>query len=267
MKVVDFAKQLGIPATKIRYYDKIGLIQGKRNEENNYRELCNNDALNIYHALMLSSFGMSVDECKESKAKDLEALNQWTDAYIVELEEKIRFEHMMQSRLREMQVYYQILNHHENQFAPLLLDDQWMVWNLGNTVQLNKQQLESIEILANCMPFSFMAIKIDKKSLFSTTQEVLNVQTGLGILKHNALKLKLDLPQYEVYLANETVQYVFETENPFEITKAQMQPLIDYIEVNHLPHQDITGRIVLSYMKDGKFKHGIMVSVQGNQCK
>lgn len=115
------------------------------------------------------------------------------------------------------------------------------------------------------MPFSFIAIKIDKDSLINSTSNQLNVSVGLGILKHNAIKLNLQLSHYDCYRANETLQYVFETENPFELTKAQLQPIVDYIETHSLQHQDIIGRIVLSYMKDGTFQHGIMVSVQGNQ--
>ena len=264
MKVVDFAKQLGIPATKIRYYDKIGLIHGKRNEANNYRELSNNDALNIYHSLMLRSFGMSVDQCKASKACNLDDLNDWTDCCIEELEEQIRYQQMMQQRLREMQQYYQILTNSKDQFAPLALDDQWIVWNLGEAIDLNNDELHSIQVLVNCMPFSFIAIKISQVSLFDSNSDKLDVQVGLGILKHNALKLNLDLKNHDSYVATDTVQYVFETENPFELRKQQMQPIIDYIQIHNLSHQDIIGRIVLSYMKDGTFKHGIMVSVQGN---
>lgn len=60
MKVHDFAKCLGLPDSKVRYYDRSGLIQGGRQKENNYRDLAQADALSIYHANMLRSFGMGV---------------------------------------------------------------------------------------------------------------------------------------------------------------------------------------------------------------
>ena len=62
MKVHDFARRLGLPDSKVRYYDQAGLIRGGRQKENNYRDLTGQDALNIYHAQMLRSFGMGVQE-------------------------------------------------------------------------------------------------------------------------------------------------------------------------------------------------------------
>ena len=44
MKVYEFATRLGIPASKIRYYDRNGVISGKRLEKNNYREYDRIDA-------------------------------------------------------------------------------------------------------------------------------------------------------------------------------------------------------------------------------
>ena len=61
MKVNEFARQLGIVSSKVRYYDRMGLIQGER-QDNNYRNFTPQDALNIYHAQMLRSFDMSIQE-------------------------------------------------------------------------------------------------------------------------------------------------------------------------------------------------------------
>ena len=38
MKINNFAKRLGLPTSKIRYYENIGLIKGDRQEKNNYRD-------------------------------------------------------------------------------------------------------------------------------------------------------------------------------------------------------------------------------------
>ena len=65
MKVHDFAKRLGLPDSSIRYYDRMGLIQSGRQKENNYRHFTEQDALAIYHARMLRSFDMSVQEAEE----------------------------------------------------------------------------------------------------------------------------------------------------------------------------------------------------------
>ena len=62
MKVHDFARRLGLPDSKVRYYDQAGLIRGGRQKENPSRDLTGQDALNIDPAQMLRSFGMGVQE-------------------------------------------------------------------------------------------------------------------------------------------------------------------------------------------------------------
>lgn len=261
MKVIDFSKCLGIPATKIRFYDKIGLIQGERNEKNNYRDFTKLDGLKIYQAQMLKSFGMSIDQCKECKEKQLEEINDWTTQYIDELEKEIFYKRMMQERLKEMQTYYRLINDKLCQFAPLDLDEQYIIWNIGDNLELDDKQCENIRILSEHMPFSFIAIKIKKESLFDCS-EFLKVEMGLGILKHNAEKLNLQLSSYLKYSAQPTIQYVFEAVDPFRISKKQIQPLLDTIQENHLIEEDIVGRIVLNY-KHGKTEtYGILLSVQ-----
>lgn len=69
MKVNEFARQLGIVSSKVRYYDRMGLIQGER-QDNNYRNFTPQDALNIYHAQMLRSFDMSIQESLNAKMKN-----------------------------------------------------------------------------------------------------------------------------------------------------------------------------------------------------
>lgn len=261
MKVIDFSKYLGIPATKIRYYDKIGLIQGERNEKNNYRDFTKLDGLKIYQAKMLRSFGMSIDQCMVSKEKQLEEINDWTNQYIIDLEKEIAYKRIMQERLKEMQIYYRLINDKLCQFAPLDLDEQYIVWNIGDDLTLDDKQCESIRILSDHMPFSFIAIKIKKESLFDCN-EFLKVEMGLGILKHNAEKLGLQLSSYLKYPGQPTIQYVFETVDPFRLSKKQIQPLLDYIQENHLVAEDIVGRIVLNYKHGQTETYGILLSVQ-----
>ena len=90
MKVHEFSARLGIPASKIRYYDRYGVISGRRLEGNNYREYDTKDALDIYNALMFRSFDMSVSQAVgingECRLKDV---NDWLSRHIVEVERQI----------------------------------------------------------------------------------------------------------------------------------------------------------------------------------
>ena len=100
MKVHDFAKRLGLPDSSIRYYDRMGLIQSGRQKENNYRHFTEQDALAIYHARMLRSFDMSVQEALEAKDQELSTIDGWVSSHIQELERQLDWEKMRLTRLR-----------------------------------------------------------------------------------------------------------------------------------------------------------------------
>ena len=102
MKVNEFARQLGIVSSKVRYYDRMGLIQGER-QDNNYRNFTAQDALKIYHAQMLRSFDMSIQESLNAENEELEEIDRWVGTHELELEKQIHQQEIKLQRLKEMQ--------------------------------------------------------------------------------------------------------------------------------------------------------------------
>ena len=90
----------------------------------------------------------------------------------------------------------------------------------------------------------------------------MDVCIGLGILERNKNKLELDLPaEMAVLPGGETVQYMLEAADPFQLTRQDLLPLITECERRGKRIQeDIVGRIYISYMRAGRFVHGIGVS-------
>lgn len=164
MKVNEFAKQLGIVDSKIRYYDRQGLIQGER-QNNNYRNFTALDALNIYHAQMLRSFDMSIQESLNAKNKELAEIDQWVGGHAEELEEMIRWQEIKLLRLKEMQAYFAMMRADKGTAVPYLRDNSYNVWNFGASVMTTPGVQKAAKILAETMPFSYVAVKISQKSL------------------------------------------------------------------------------------------------------
>ena len=52
-KIGELSKLLKIPETTIRYYDKMGIIDSQKNEENGYRLFNDVDMHNLMHYKML----------------------------------------------------------------------------------------------------------------------------------------------------------------------------------------------------------------------
>ena len=260
MKVNEFARQLGIVSSKVRYYDRMGLIQGER-QDNNYRNFTAQDALKIYHAQMLRSFDMSIQESLNAENEELEEIDRWVGTHELELEQQIHQQEIKLQRLKEMQEYFKMVTQYRNGFSLYYRDNSYNVWNFGASAKMTPALLEAIELLAENMPFSYVSIKIGIESLIQD-RKPLDVCIGLGILERNKNKLGLDLPaEMAVLPGGETVQYMLEAADPFQLTRQDLLPLITECERRGKPIQeDIVGRIYISYMRAGRFVHGIGVS-------
>lgn len=258
MKVHDFAKRLGLPGSKVRYYDRSGLIQGGRQKENNYRDFTDLDALRIYHVNMLRSFGMGVREALEAQAQDVPVIDGWVEDHAKDLERQIAWEEMRLIRLREMQAYFASVQIHRGVLGQSVLDRSFNIWNFGKTGPLSPAEQKAIDLLARNMPFSFIAIHVSRESLL-TPGDDLDVSLGLGILEKNRAKLGLELPpELPMAPGGTKINLLVELSDPFAMTKRDIAPLLKEMDRRSLiPQEGLIGRVLISYMNGGSFVHGV----------
>lgn len=112
------------------------------------------------------------------------------------------------------------------------------------------------------MPFSYIAIKVSKASLFDE-QQPLAVSIGLGILERNRKKLGLELPpQIEKTRSRKILQILILSADPFHLQRHELAPLLEEVKRRGIAvSDDIVGRIYISYQENGTFIHGIGLSV------
>lgn len=260
MKVNDFARQIGIPDSKVRYYDRMGLIQGQRKEGNNYRDFTDTDALQIYHAHMLRSFGMSIQESLDTKEKELSEIDGWLEDHINEVETLLRYESMRLFRLREMRRYFTILQNRDYVLSEQYRDTSYNMINLGAGISISSRQSETVHNLVDAMPFSYIAIRISKESIDRESGN-LDVGIGLGILEKNRKLLNLSMPdELQENPGTAILQFLVEVEDPFSMTREDLRPLLDEIRRRNCEIDgDLYGRIYISYKKAHAFIHVVGV--------
>lgn len=258
MKVHDFAKRLGLPDSSIRYYDRKGLIQSGRQKENNYRSFTEQDALAIYHAKMLRSFDMSVQEALAAKDQELSTIDGWVTGHIQELEQQLAWEEMRLTRLREMKAYFTMLHFRRGCLGDDEREDSFNVWNFGWDADPTDEQVRTIQLLAEYMPFSYIAIRVSRESLLRPGED-LDISTGLGILRRNLDRVGLTLPaSIPATRGSRLLDILLEVSDPFAITKKDLSPLLEELSRRDIPlTQDLVGRIFISYMKGDTFVHGV----------
>lgn len=68
MKIKEVEDLVGITKANIRYYEKEGLLNPKRNEENNYREYPLEDVRSLERVKTLRLLGVTIAEIKQMNA-------------------------------------------------------------------------------------------------------------------------------------------------------------------------------------------------------
>lgn len=250
MKVNEFAKKLGISKSKIRYYDRIGLTNSSRTK-NNYRDFQQEDALEVYHTQMLRSFDMSIEESFGAKDKSLSDLQQWVKERQLNLSDYIRDQEMKLHRLVEMQHYFDSIREDVNKVTIQQVGDSYNVFPFSESG-------EGIQILAESMPYSYIAVKIKKESLVEK-RDVVEVELGLGMLKVNKEKLGIDFDsRVKMSKGGEKLSFLIEAEDLMTLKREALEPFLNELEKRGIAIQeDLIGRIFMSYQKDGKLTHGI----------
>lgn len=261
MKVKEFAKRLGINSSKVRYYDRVGFVDGERVENNNYRDFQVADALSIYSAIMLRSLDMSIDQSlNNGESFDIAAMNSWMDYRIESLEEEIILAQERLKRMRKMSEYFEMIRNNVNHVYEQMLDDSYNIASFGSGIELNEARIIAMEQLANAMPYSYIYIEIDKDSL---NQETLDVRIGLGILKSNVKRARIDIPSdLECHRGGRIISQIVEVTNPFELKRADIIPLLEEMKQRNIELKDnIFGRIYLNYQRDGQRVYGMGIGV------
>ena len=86
-KVGELAEFYGVSVETIRFYEKVGIVNPLRNEENNYRSYSKEEVISLDYIMKLREMDFSIDEIKGILKKD--KLADLYDA-IGEKEEKIK---------------------------------------------------------------------------------------------------------------------------------------------------------------------------------
>lgn len=252
MKLNEFSKRIGVSLTKLRYYARFGVIQPERSE-NNYRELTECEAIDVYNALILRDFDISVEEISEihQNKREVELFKE-VDSQVKSLEEKIEFYELRLKRLKELQMFLDRFAHNTKQAYVYDRASEYILWSFSNDFVLSDFNQKMVDNVTSSSPFSYVALRVRENDW--QTKEVFKPELGVAVLKKNIKKAKLEIPKDASFTGDvQLITYCFEKENMFEITKDDLKPIFDKAkELNVEVYGDLTGRFYISYVKNGK---------------
>lgn len=250
MKVTEFSKKIGIAASKIRYYDRLGLIEGER-QDNNYRDFTKEDALQVYHTQMLRSYGIGIEECSQAKHGSIETIDGVLESHINEVIEEIREREKLLIRLRTMQSYYHLFENRTEGLHGRYLSACYEIITFGRDIKVTEQMETDVRTLVDHMPYSYPVVQISAESV-AGTEEKLDVRIGVGILKENLEHLGLSVPSATLREETDIEEQLFEMEDPFSLKRSDIEPLLCRMKELGISSIPLTGRIYCSYEREGK---------------
>ena len=115
MNLKEVADMFNIPASKIRYYENVGLITCKRDPKNNYRYFDEGDTLELANILMYRKLGMSLSDIQNVLA-DENLLEKHMYKHVSRINSEIR------SLIRVREALNHIIKSHGN-IQPVMLSD------------------------------------------------------------------------------------------------------------------------------------------------
>lgn len=259
MTVKEFSDIIGIPSSKIRFYDRTKIIDGEREGENNYRFFTNSDAFSIYNAQMLRSFNLGIQDVIAAQNENLLQLNSRIYSQIDELEWTIRQQEIKLVRLKEMKRYFEMIDKQHSEVSYQELEDSYNICTI-NCPSSEEDRL-AVKMLSDVMPFSYVCIRISRESIINEGCP-LHVSSGLGILNSNKEKIGLNIPScIPKNNKSSVVRMVLETEDPFSITMQDIRPILDELKKSKTELcEDILGRVFISYKRNGRVVHGLGLS-------
>lgn len=264
MKVHEFSRRLGIPPSKVRYYNRSGMYESNRRSENNYRDFTEQDALDVYNAQLLRSFDMSMKESVQAiQEYGLEQICGWLDEHICEAEEEIRLAEIRLARLQQMRRYYTNIPQREGKATLLTCGKSYSICTFGSCAVISDEVLEIAAHWGERMPFTYVALTIPRESLLGE-EERLSVGIGLGILEENLSWCDLPVSDaMDCFPEGECLSVFLEREDIFSLTRRDILPLFEEAAARKKKIvSGATGRIFLSYRKDSRLFHGFTLRVR-----
>lgn len=152
-KIHEVAEQLGISASAIRYYEKMGLISPVKDPENGYRTFDQYDIYRLWNIIYYREFGLGLEDIRR-----LRHSNSWDSVNALVKNHKAETMRRIEKEKRQLGAwsYYERLLYKANRAGqpPMLLDTGDLHIFRRETFYDKTKTLFSFINLMYCFPFS-----------------------------------------------------------------------------------------------------------------
>ena len=241
-RICHFSKMVGMPASKIRFYEKQGLLDVTR-DENGYRYFSHHDAFRVNAFRALTLYGFKVEEAVnmlDQKQSGLDFINSLENQK-EKLEKEIE---LMRYRQQKIEQVIDLLNNGRKEFFEIRdVDDYFYVLaSNGLDFSVSEQNAKTFAKFADLLSVTAYARIIRKEDLLSN-KDVINPSYAAVIssLRENMLG-SYDKSSVQRLKMGKCVHFIREKTRESSAEKESFEPLFSFLEKNKF---EIAGDVLL----------------------
>lgn len=260
----EFAEMVGVTVDILRLYEKYGIIDPKRDEQNNYRYYDDLDVRDLlmsrwYRSIQMSLQDVAVITKEPSKNSIIVKLEKVKE----ELQEEIKQKTMLLNKINQIHTEIERIE------ASLYKCKKNKISGIYRLRQTNKNILlqddfiiDIVDEWMDLLPYTFYSFSIDNNGVLSN-DECLEYSWGLGISDEEIKNFNLKINDYVEYIPPRTcISSVILAGHEQCLMRDSFQFMIDYIEENNYStNGDIFGKIIFTEKIEGEKKSYLQVNI------
>lgn len=231
-KISDFAKMTGISQSKVRFYEKNGLLK-VRKDTNNYRYFTRWDAFRVNAFRVLLRYGFTVEQAvkmldeRQSDGQFIKSLEEKREELKLEIE-------LINSRKEILDdVITYIKEDYDNKFEVVDKEDFIVVFaSRGTDFHISSENEEVLALFADLLSITSYARVISKDELINKNQ-IVNPSYAFAIPKSKEIYLgEYDRSKTRLIKLGRCVKYYRRSTREYSQKIESFDPLFDYLEKN-----------------------------------
>lgn len=258
----EIANLLGISIVAVRNYEKCGLIEPERNEQNNYREYNAIDVNLIRRARSYMSYGFSLSEATNMlQREDLSGIAGALRGKEKSIEQRMIREYQLLQFTRQHAAYLERISCGEGEcvieMSPAFYG---LLYRDGQQISEDKELQEKVRVWNDIRPFAETLITYGKDSFIRSEKLY---QTGLCIEEQYASFFDIQAGEHICYYparrsVHSIITHIFEPEQ--EEDYPRFKYVTDWMEQRGLRIAgDVFGRVLHTSKSTGKWLHHIEI--------
>jgi DNA-binding transcriptional MerR regulator len=229
-RIKQFSAMTGMPPSKVRFYEKHGLLSSNR-MENGYRVFTPEDAFRSNAFRLLMQYGFSVEQAVEMlDAK--QGTVEFTEALECQRDRLLREQDLLNYRLRKVNAALDSINTQVGSGFELLdIPDQLYVnASFGRDFSVSQTNAKAIALFYELLSITSCARVINKEDLFNESDKI-DPNYVISMPEHEKHRLPEDVVPFCTRLnLGKCVRFRRRATREESVCKTSFAELIDYLE-------------------------------------